>query len=502
MAEISLIPLLVIELAHKSQTAKYPLEREKMSVSVLVVSDDRLENMPAQAQTLIFPHNGEIQIYHRVSNGSKGRGQAWQKVSNIEALPSTPIAYQPVATVITERDRQMLTLNTMTNLGIKALYSLETAEIAQETQPHALVVAEAIEMLTLGDTRLNDWLTDKRRANGVVITPLAKLGTDNPSEILDRVEMAQETQVLSIPVTPQAQAKTTQALVNQMVTIPDPKWANEYINRKVGGVLDFDILDNALANNINVLIEGHAGSGKTMCVQAYASARKMRYFNLACHIGLDHTQVVGRWIPTADGHFKWQDGAVTEIVRNGGVLLINEINFLPERLSTFLFGLTDYRREIQLMENGGEVIKAHPNLLIVGDMNPEYRGTRPLNQAFADRFAGARLVFPYDKTIEIKLLKSKSLLQMAEQLRAEHDKKAITTPISTRALVAFKANAERFGMDFATYCYTNGFANDTERNAVRLVLETHRENISSELGLATNNPVGYAETLIEQGLGL
>jgi MoxR-like ATPase len=87
-------------------------------------------------------------------------------------------------------------------------------------------------------------------------------------------------------------------------------------------------------------------------------------------------------------------------------------------------------------------------------MNPDYRGTRPLNQAFADRFA-IRLNFPYDKQIEAKLLKNKALQTMAEQLRAEHDRKAIATPVSTRALVAFIQNAKQFGMDFATYSYVN-----------------------------------------------
>jgi hypothetical protein len=269
-----------------------------------------------------------------------------------------------------------------------------------------------------------------------------------------------------------------------MVSVPDKKWATTYINRKVvDNLTDFEVYDHALANSMNILIEGHAGSGKTMSAQAYASARNMRYFNVACHIGLEASHLVGRWIPTPDGHFRWQDGAVTEIVRNGGVLLFNEINFAPERFLTFIFSLLDYRREIQLMENGGEVIKAHPDLLIMGDMNPDYRGTRPLNQALADRFA-VRLSFPYDKPIEQKLLKNKSLVEMANQLRAEFNKGTLATPVSTRSLVAFITNAKAFGMEFATYNYINSFEGDEERSAVRLVVNTHRDNIAEELGLA------------------
>lgn len=465
-------------------------EGKHMSVSVLVVSEATLEGIPAQAQTLVFPHNGEIQMYHRVSNGQKGRGQAWRKLA-IDELPDTPISYQPCATVITDRDRQMVELNSITNLGIKALYSLETAETATEAEPHNKVVLDVMDMLVAGDTRLNDFITDKRRANGVSITPIAKAE--------QVVEAEPTTRVIQIPTT--AQTAQVESLATAMVTIPDSKWAKEYINRKVEGVNDFDIYDYAMANGLNVLVEGHAGSGKTMSVQAYASARGLRYFNVACHIGIEVSHLVGRWIPTADGHFKWQDGAVTEVVRNGGVLLFNEINFLPERLSTFIFSLLDYRREIQLMENGGEVIKAHPELLIVGDMNPNYRGTRPLNQAFADRF-NVRLNFPYDKAIEMKILKNRALLEMANQLRAEHDKKSIATPISTRSLVSFIKNAKAFGMDFACYSYINTFTNETERSAVRLVIDTHRDNIAQELGLPMRNTTSYAENLVEQGLSL
>ena len=443
-----------------------------MSVSVLVVSKAELDGNPANAQTLVFPHKNEVQIYHRITDGSKGRGQAWQKVG-MDSLPDTPISFFPVATVITERDRELLDEGLVTNIGIKALYSLEAGQEAVNGQAHNSLVAEIVEKVTVGDSTLNDYLTDKRRQNGVTIKPLAST--------------PETTQVISVPVTPiQQTADSSQvSLSSDMVTIPDPKWAKQYLNRKCEGVEDFEIYDHAMNNHLNILIEGGAGSGKTISVQAYASARNLRYFNLACHIGIEASHLVGRWIPTADGHFRWQDGAVTEIVRNGGVLLLNEINFMPERLSTFIFSLLDYRREIQLMENGGEVIKAHPNLLIVGDMNPNYRGTRPLNQAFADRFQ-VRLDFPYDKGIESKLLQNKSLQTMAEQLRVQYENRELSTPISTRSLVAFIENAKALGMDFATYSYVNTFANEAERGAVRLVVETHRFGIAKELGLSAD----------------
>lgn len=270
-------------------------------------------------------------------------------------------------------------------------------------------------------------------------------------------------------------------LTYSLVGVPDKKYAESYIHRHIDGVMDWDILDRALADNVNVLIEGEAGSGKTICVQSYASARNMRYFNVSNNNSTEPSELFGQWIPTPEGKYKWQDGAVTQLVRNGGVLLLNEVRFLPERISTVLFSLLDYRREIQLMGNGGEVVKAHPDLLIVADMNDlKYRGGRELNQAFADRF-GIKLEFPYDKGIEKKLIKHDSVLTLADQLRQQYEKEELSNPISTRGLVDFVANANRFGLDFAITSFVNGFNKD-ERGGVRLACETHKENIALDMG--------------------
>ena len=459
------------------------------NLALLVVSNTELEGIPAQAQTLLIGSDTEVLGYHRVSNGAKGRGQAWQPMTD---LPTSPISHSPVAVVLSDRDLVMLQLGQITNVGIKALYALETAPTASATLAHNEAVDSLITRLEEGDSTLAEFIADKRRTNGVFINPINK-------GVLPISATANAPVVPNKPITIEAR-NISDSLVNAMVSVPDKSFSKAYINRKVvGGLTDFEIMDFAMKSDKNVLIEGHAGSGKTAMVQAYASARGFRYFNVACHIGLEASHLIGRWIPTPEGHFRWQDGAVTEIVRNGGVLLFNEINFAPERFLTFIFSLLDYRREIQLMENGGEVIKAHPDLLIVADMNPDYRGTRPLNQALADRFP-ERLVFPYDNAIEQKLLGSKALLDMANQLRTEFDKGTISTPISTRNLVAFADNAKALGMDFATYCYINSFEGDEERSAVRLLLTTHRDNIASDFGLPTLNKATFGNSNTEQAL--
>jgi hypothetical protein len=466
-----------------------------MSVALLVESNaGELDNLPAVAQTLLFAHNNTIKTYHRISNGSKGKGQVWKSVDDISALP-TDVTYQaPVGVIVTERDLALADLGQITNIAIKAIYASENSEIMTEPIAHNTMVESLIKRLTLGDQALADYVTDKRSstgvAQGVVIEALTNTNATASEPVVTTINEPAYVPSIAEPV------RQNDMSLN-MITVPDPKWAKEYVNRKIAGRTDWDIYDQALADGDNILIEGGAGSGKTISVQSYASARGYRYFNVSNNNGIDPSQLFGRWIPRSDGHgYVWQDGAVTLLVRHGGVLLLNEVNFLPARVSTVLFSLLDYRREIQLLENGGEVVRAHKDLLIIGDMNYGYKGTQELNQAFSDRF-NIKLEFPYDRVIENKVVGSKAILNLADQLRDQYDKEEISSPISTRSLVSLVKNAKRFGTEFAIGSFVNGFNKD-ERNGVRLACETHKDNIEQDLGLAPTKVHPVSPDEVEQ----
>ena len=470
-----------------------------MSIALFVESNaGELDNQPATAQTLLFAHNNKINTYHRITNGSKGKGQVWKPVTDINVLPNITINSVPVGVILTERDLALAELGQITNISIKAIYANEHAEAVTELITHRDMVTNLTKRLELGDQALADYVLDKRSSTGIAqgvtinaINVEAEPSYTNPEPVVtNTIPKYEDVEV------PAMNAELAEMSLN-MITVPDPKWAKEYVNRKIAGRTDWDIYDQALADGDNILIEGGAGSGKTISVQSYASARGFRYFNVSNNNGIDPSQLFGRWIPRSDGHgYIWQDGAVTLLVRYGGVLLLNEVNFLPARVSTVLFSLLDYRREIQLLENGGEVVKAHPNLLIVADMNYGYKGTQELNQAFSDRF-NIKLEFPYDRVIENKVVGSKAILNLADQLREQYDKEEISSPISTRSLVSLVKNAKRFGADFAIGSFVNGFNKD-ERNGIRLACETHKDNIEQDLGLSATKVTPIANEAPEE----
>lgn len=438
-----------------------------------------LEGVPASYQTLIIATPSGVETFNRTSNGARGRGQAWTRGASDS---TAPISKTPVAVVLSEKDVTLATMGIVTNVAVKAIYASESASTPTAPIAHNDMVDSLIEMIALNDPSLANFITDKRRTNPI--------GVSQNIAVAPSMESASTIQ--DNPIQEHSQEKE---LTLSMITPPDPKWAQQYINRKIDGIKDWDYYDKALAEGRNVLIEGGAGSGKTISVQAYASARGMRYFNVSNSNGIEPSQLFGGWVVREDGAgYKWQDGAVTQLVRHGGVLLLNEVNFLPARVSTVLFSLLDYRREIQLLEHGGEVIKAHKDLLIVADMNAGYKGTQELNAAFNDRF-GIKLEFPYDKSIESRLISNNALLGLADKLRDQYDTDEISTPISTRSLVDFMHNAKTFNLDFAVTSFVNGF-NKEERGGVRLTVETFKQNIAKDMGLALPNSVNAGQERI------
>lgn len=213
---------------------------------------------------------------------------------------------------------------------------------------------------------------------------------------------------------------------------------------------------------------------------AYAEHKGLPVFLLACNVALEPSQIFGKFIPDEDGGFLWCDGPLTKLVRNGGVLVIDEANVASPKIMTTLYPLLDSRREISLLDHEGEVIRAHKDLLIVATCNLGYQGTLPMSEAFLDRFAH-RHHWDYSAEVEDKLVKSETLLKMARQIRKEGD---IRSPFSTSLLKAFERLAtSKLGWDYAVGNLLGRFTDAEDREAVNALLDLRTQKIKEELGL-------------------
>lgn len=263
------------------------------------------------------------------------------------------------------------------------------------------------------------------------------------------------------------------------------KWSDDgaYISREFGGVKDLLVLEKALETKNNVLISGPTGSAKTTFVYAFASIHQLPVVNVPCNGGADPRLFVGGWTPQADKSVDFIYGELVLAALHGGVVYLDEVNFLPPKISAYIHGMLDRRRTISIPEAKGSSVDSsvylHPNCIVIGAYNPDYNGTRPLNQAFKNRFS-VQLDFPYDVQIERELLNSPTLIELAVNLRSQYDLGHIQTPVSTNLMMEIEEWNESLGFDFALENFINHFHPD-ETSVVREVLVNYAPRIFDDL---------------------
>ena len=279
-----------------------------------------------------------------------------------------------------------------------------------------------------------------------------------------------------------ATAKATHPLAH---LIPEDFFLDDYVSREISGVLDLDLIDVARVNRHNVLIEGPTGSAKTSLVYAAGHRAGLPVVNVPCNGAAEPRQFIGGWTPQPDGTFDFVPGDLVKVIQYGGIIYLDEVNMLPPKIAAFLHGLLDRRRTITIPDAAGSSfpteVRAHPDTQVIATYNRGYQGTRPLNEAFKNRFA-IKVNFPYHHDVEDALLASAALMNFANSLRLRFDVGDLTTPVSTNMLIEFEEFAvnDALGFDFALDNFTGAFTAE-EQAVVREVLTLEAPNIHNDL---------------------
>lgn len=439
-------------------------------------------------QVLITPHDGNVRIYSRDTDGTKGPHNKWEEtdLDTITGQIGTDekLTRTPVAVYVTSADERAMTQKGYSPvLGTKACQAHTKATISTDTTPFVERLCEIYEAVSIGDESLEEHVIDNRRQPGnpvpLVSAPTQTMPTPAPQlnqAVLDKFEIELDnTQDGPMVAANGAMIKAS------LASVPRIELAKRYVHRDIWSRQDFEIFDYARSKNINILIYGPTGPGKTTSVEAWAAERSLRMATVSGNASMEPSQMTGKFVSDGNGSFAWIDGPVTDVVRNGGVLLLDEVNFISPKIYTVLYGLLDGRRAITLLDHHGETIEAHPDLTIFATMNPDYIGTTPLNFAFRNRF-DIQIPWDYDDKVEAKLVSSKALLVVAKQLRVEAAKGQYETPISTNMLQEFVNFVDALGYEFAVENFIAHFSSD-EAASVRLVFQTHEHNIKTDFGI-------------------
>lgn len=280
-------------------------------------------------------------------------------------------------------------------------------------------------------------------------------------------------------------ARTEMKLTDAATLIPSQDVLDSYVSREVFGVInDLDLIEEVgHERKHNIHLYGDTGSGKTLVGRAYAAREGLPFYAVPLNGATDVQSMFGKYIPTEDGHFKWIDGPVTQICRNGGVVCFDEINMPTARILAALYPVLDSRRILPLLDHEGEIVRLHEDTVILSTMNPDYEGTRSLNFALANRFA-VHVPWGYEREVEEQLVEvTPAILDAAQQLRAAYKAGDISSPTPTNRLMEFEDFALGLGLDFAIANFVAAYAPE-EQASILQQIGLFRDRLNEEVSAA------------------
>lgn len=444
-----------------------------------------------------------VRTFTRVGLGLRGTAGAWKE--EVPQPYNEPVIGEPVALTITPSDYAVLPHPVSPTTLLQKL-----SRTTDPTLPHSGKVlgdvyhdvenaAKADPMSLMKYTKaMNKQMPisvvhQPATPQPVVYTPAASIALPSaeylaeqatPTPEVQEVVQTPEEEPMNTVITHAPSASTSDAVL----VVPNIK---QYVERTIDGKTETEIYDYARSNQVNVLLTGDAGTGKTSSARNYAATHNLPFVTIECTQQIDQSITQGRFVPTGVGNsVQWKYSQLATAIQQPSVVLINELSRMsPKAASLFLRLLEE--REL-LIEPLNQVIKVHPDVLFIADQNTGigYTGTMRQDNALSDRF-GVKVEFKYDIDIEKKFIDSPTLLQFAHSIReASELNDQFSIPMSTRLLINFQNQARGLGIRFAINTMLNSFPkSDGEREGIQMRLDADLDSIADELGVPTD---GYS----------
>jgi nitric oxide reductase NorQ protein len=222
---------------------------------------------------------------------------------------------------------------------------------------------------------------------------------------------------------------------------------------------ELELFAAAFRAGLPVMLKGPTGCGKTRFVQHMAWRLKKPLVTVACHEDLFASDLLGRYLLKQD-ETVWVDGPLTLAVRMGAICYLDEIVEARKDTTVVIHPLTDDRRLLSI-EKKGELLKAHPDFMLVVSYNPGYQSVlKDMKQSTRQRFVAFQFDYPPAEQ-EARIVASEGgidvsvagrLVDLAGKIRAIREQ-GLTEGASTRLLI-YAAHLIRLGIPVIEACRT------------------------------------------------
>lgn len=192
-----------------------------------------------------------------------------------------------------------------------------------------------------------------------------------------------------------------------------------------------------------ILIEAGSGIGKSRTVERICALADLEMYYANCH-DMDVDILIGKMTvnddPNAKNQFKWRDGVVIDAIRNGGILFLDEYNFMKGETRAGLHFILDAvingKSTVTLVDNHGEIVPISPDLKIVAAQNPpgdKHTDREVLDPAQYTRFNFVK--YPEDLPEETKSARALGELGIDNKLNFNEEDFLLVGGITKEALV-------------------------------------------------------------------
>ncbi len=156
-------------------------------------------------------------------------------------------------------------------------------------------------------------------------------------------------------------------------------------------LLDWPTTEAVLAGSRLTILYGPPGTGKTTAAVNTARKLKLSAYNVTLTDETPAAELRGHYVPTGT-EWVWQDGPAMKAFREGGMLVLNELDHASGDALDFCHALLDDPGVSQMTLPTGETVFPHDSFRVVATMNGELRELQQDRPAIADRFAVAVFV--------------------------------------------------------------------------------------------------------------